>query len=155
MLMSDEPPDKQEAREILGAEGLDDYIAEQVPEGRRALLILLQHRERLETSKGPRTMAVGQLVAIAAGEAGEVSQEEARSFLKQAGLKVDLYSGENTLLVATASEWVKKVLRDTPYADSIHTALRTLRGVTLGGVIRFHPGLVSHTTRVPFSALEA
>ena len=152
-LMADEPPGEQEAREVLGAEGLDDYIAEQVPEGRKALLILLQQRERIETSSGPRTVAVGQLIDIAAGEAGLVSGEEATGLLKQIGMKIEVVDGENMLLIATASEWVRKVLRETPYADSIHAALRTLKGVTPGGKMRFHPGLVSHATRVPLSAL--
>ena len=70
------------------------------------------------------------------------------------GGRIEIVDGENMLLIATASEWVKKVLRDTPYADSIHAALRTLKGVTPAGKMRFHPGLVSHATRVPLSALS-
>lgn len=152
-LMSEYPPGAMEARELIGSDDLDEYITEQVPEGRRALQALLQVRELIQTTNGQKKVAVGQMVDVAAGHAGPINYDEATEFLKQVGLKVDIIRGDHHLLVATNSAWIKKVLSDTPYSDSIHTALRTLKGVTAGGRIRFHRGMVSHVTEVPLSAL--
>jgi len=154
MLMADYPPTALEAREIVGSDDLSLYVAEQVSEGRKALAVLLQARERIDTSAGPKQVSVGQLVDICMGQASFVSPDEATGFLKQLGIRVDLVDGYYCLLIATTSEWIRKVLRDTPYADNIHAVLRTLPGVGVGGKVRFITGLISNTTRVPIAALE-
>lgn len=154
VLMSDEPPGEQEAREFLGTENLEAYVQEQVPEGRKALTILLQCRERIDTSSGPKTVAVGQLVDACVGRVSPVSEGEASAFLKQIGMRVDSINGEWALVVATQSEWVKNALRNTPYGDSIHLTLRTLRGVTPGGRVRFLAGFVSHSTVIPLAVFD-
>ena len=153
MLMSDFPPTAHDAREMIGSEDLDHYVVEQVPEGRKALQVLLQSRERIDTSNGPKLVAVGQLIDVVMGQASFVTPDEANGFLRQIGMKVDIEDGQYFLLVATGSEWVRKALRETPFADNIHTALRTLKGVGPGGKMRFITGMVSHTTRVPLAAL--
>jgi putative DNA primase/helicase len=155
MFMADHPPNGMEAREVIGSEDLDGYIAEQVPEGKRALQVILQEREIVQTSSGPKKIAVGQLVDTSCGNVtGGVDPEAANSALKQIGLKVDMFNGAYYLLVATNSEWIKRVLSDTPYGDNIITALRTLKDVEPGPKVRFMAGMVSNTTKVPLAALQ-
>ena len=153
VLMSDHPPTAQDARELVGSEDLEHYVSEQISEGKKALQVLLQTRERIDTSTGTKQVAVGQLVDVIVGHASFITPDEANNFLRQIGMKVDIVDGEHFLVIATGSEWVRKALRETPYADNIHSALRTLPGVGPGGKVRFITGLVSHTTRVPLSSL--
>lgn len=153
-LMSDEPPSEEEAREIISAEDLTTYQADHVPEGKKALGALLQQIERLDTPNGPRTLAVGQLVDIACGRAGEVSSEIADARLRQIGIRVSREDETDVIYLANSSEWMKHALRDTIYSRGIRTVLLTLPGVTPGDQVRFHPGLKSRTLRVPYSLLE-
>lgn len=154
-LMADSEPDPIEARELLGDSDLGFYVAEQMPEGMRALQTILQHRERIDTKNGPMTVAIGELLDACREWQSRVSKPDAEPVLKQLGLRVDMRDGDWVLLVANNSKWISKVLDDTPYADNVATALRTMAGVEAGGQVRFHPGLASRTTMVPLSLLDS
>lgn len=153
-LLADDPPGSDEARELLSAEDLETYQQDAVPEGRKALDMLLQQVERLDTPNGPRSLAVGQLVDICCGRVGEVSVEIADARLRQIGIRVEVEDGAYVLLIANSSDWMRRVLQGTLYARGIRTVLLTLPGVEPGDQIRFHPGLKSRTVRVPYSLLD-
>lgn len=167
-LMADEPPDAQEAREILGSEDLYEYMTEQVPAGMRALQILLQRQERVELKKGGvTTVTVGQMIhecrkdAIQlererdTSESGPIPQDDAKVRMKMCGLSIENDEGETVLLVATNSEWIKRALANTPYSDNMHQALRTLEGVrAMRAPVRFAPGLFSRATRIPLKYVD-
>jgi len=158
MLQSDEPPSSQEAREIVTSSELKTYQVEQLPEGLKALSKLLQQRERADTSNGPRTLAVGQMVSECAGiSSGILSLKEAETTLAQLGLKVKYVEAESgyVLLIANTSEWVAETLKGTMYARGIRTVLRTLPGVWPDSPTeRFHSGFYSRVTVIPLGILD-
>lgn len=154
MLMSDEPPTALDAKEMIGSEDLEHFVDEQVPEGKRALRILLQKQERVDTSSGVKTLSVGQLIGIATGEMlGGVSTEEATNRLKILGFRIEVFDGVRMLLVANSSEWIKHALVETPFT-SISDTLRTLPDTMTTKNYRFYAGLNCRTTALPLDSLE-
>jgi putative DNA primase/helicase len=154
-LMSDTVPTEAEARELVTAEDLTTYQDDAVPEGRKALGIILQQVERVDTKNGPKSISVGELVDACCGRlGGGASAEEADARLRQIGLRVEVEDGAYVLYIANASDWMKHVLRDTLYARGVRTVLQSLPGVAPGPLVRFHTGLVARTTRVPIGVLD-
>lgn len=155
-LMSDSPPDPMEARELLGGDDLGEYIAEQVPAGKKVLRTLLQQEARIDTKNGPRTYAVGELIdAATPGTTTALDIDAVNLFLKRNGIRVDTLDGETVVMLANTSEWVRRALRDTPYADGWIGALRTLNGVRASErAIHFHAGLNSRATIVPRGSFD-
>ncbi len=155
MLHSDDVPDEAEAREMVGSEELDTYQSEQVAEGKKALQIMLQQRERVDTTNGVKTVAVGELIDVCCGRGSIVSDGEANAVLRQLGMKVDLFDGRWILFVAPVSEWLSKTLANTMYARGVQVVLRGLDGVTMTDrAIRFHAGMACRALRVPVDLLE-
>jgi putative DNA primase/helicase len=152
VLMADGPPEAEEARELIAAHGLSSYIAEQASEGLRVLRTILQTEARVDTSSGPKTHAVGELVDACVTQSS--MSDDASKWLRSHGLRVDARNGEWVLALANTSEWIQHALRDTPYSDGWHTQLRTLPGVTQGSPKRFHAGLTSRVTIIPRDAYD-
>lgn len=154
-LMSDEPPDPLEARELLEADDLGAYQESAKPEALKCLGVLLQQRERVDTSNGLKMLSIGQLVDACCGSVGPVSAEEARSHLKPLGLMVEVKDGGYDLLIANNSEWISAALRDTPYVGDHRNILRQLDGVTAGPTnVRFTSGLRERVTVVPIGVID-
>ena len=161
-LISDTPPTHDEAREIIRTEGdLASYIEDQRPDGLKVLDTILQARERVDTSKGSRMFAVGQLCERANAqnpdESDGLSPKAAAATLRQLGLKVE--PGIDTygvLLIANTSGWVTKQMEGTAYQRGWKDLLRTMEGVTnnKGVTVRFHAGLSARATSVPLRLLE-
>lgn len=154
-LMADEPPQADEAREIVASEDLSTYQEDAVPEGKKALQMILQQVERVERAGGaPVTLAVGQLVEICCGKHGPVTVEEADARLRQIGIRVEVKDGAYELLVANSSDWMRRTLRDTLYSRGVRTVLQGLPGVVSGPQTRFHQGLSARVSRVPLVVLD-
>jgi putative DNA primase/helicase len=155
-LQSDDPPDPVEAKEIVGSHELHTFQEEQQPDGMKALFKLLQQRERVDTSKGLKTIAVGQMIEQCAGvDTGELSYNEAKRALNQLGFRVEPVKGSYVIQVANNSEWIANVLKGTMYARSIRNVLRTLPGVWKESpTVYFHGGLTCRTTVLPLDLLD-
>ena len=155
-LQSDEPPDPQVVREMVGSENLQSYQDDRQPEGLKALRMLLQTRERVDTPNGIKTYAVGQLVEACMGRGSELSDADATKVLRQLGLRVEVDDGEYVLLVANQSEWISKVLEGTIYSRGIRTVLMSLPEVSNESrPVKFHTGLQSRSSVVPMSIIDA
>ena len=152
-LMADEVPTPQEAREIMGADSLAAQMEDRLPEGLRALQIIVQEVERVDTSEGVKQIAVGELLDISTGDLGKCSKLEADAKLKQIGIKTDFQDGERVALIANKSQWIEKVLGDSPYTN-IQAVLRNLSGISSTPAVRFHSGFVSRCTVVPFRLFD-
>ena len=68
--MADEPPTADEAREQIGSVDLGDYLHEQLAAGKKALLVLLQRRERSDGTQPLDRRDVAILVLHRQSEAG-------------------------------------------------------------------------------------
>lgn len=156
LLMADEAPSSLEAREIIGGSDLQGYQEDQIPEGVKALQILMQQRERIETSNGISTMSIGELVAAAQGhETGKASTEEAKRVLGQLGFRLDVEDGAYYLLIANQSQWINKTLDGTIYSRGARNVLRSLPGVrAVETPIRFRPGYSARATSVPYAVID-
>ncbi len=152
-LMAEEPPTAEEARELVASHGLGTYVAEQAPEGLKVLRVILQQEVRVDTTNGPRSFAVGQLVDACMTK-GSPLQDDAERWLRAHGILCTVDDGERTLELANTSQWIGHMLRETPYADGWYQQLRTLPGVRSGPPKRFHGGLTSRTTLVPKGAYD-
>lgn len=146
-----EPPTLEEAREIMHSEDVSAYDEDQRPEGRKLLDVILQQQERCDTSEGPRTYSIGELVAYAAGrKQGKIAIEEASRHLGRLGLKVD----HKQVIVANESEWLRRALRDTPYHRGPRTVLRTLDSVQpTSSAVYFSPGFIARGTEIPMAVV--
>ena len=157
-LMSEEPPDMIEAKEIIGSGGIRSHLVDQLPEGRKVLEALLQASARLEFASGPaRTLNVGELVDMVRPLHGLISDTVtvAREWLNRHGIKVEMLAGSDVLLLANRSKWVEKTLRDTPYGDAWREALRSVQGIDVSGPMTiFHAGLSSRVVIIPLHLLQ-
>lgn len=157
-LMSDEPPDAAEARELIGSSDVHTHILDQLPEGQKVLEVLLQAGARLEFDHGPaRNFAVGELVDACRPDRMMPTDttKPAEAWLKRHGLQVTVFSGVPAFLIAYRSKWVENALKETPFGDNWVDALRSVEGVDIAGpTISFHAGLTSRTVMVPLSLLE-
>lgn len=148
-LMSDEPPADEEARELVATHDLGRYLSEQAPEGIKVIRTILQQDARVDTSNGPKTVAVGELVDICMSTAPSADKEASERWLRMHGIRTDVDNGERVLELANTSEWIRSVLQETPYADAWTMQLRTLPGVRAGSPKRFHAGLRSRVVIIP------
>ena len=157
-LMSEEPPDMIEAKEMIGSGGVRSHLVDQLPEGRKVLEALLQASARLEFERGPaQTLNVGELVDLVRPSNGEMSERvtAARQWLNRHGIKVEILSGTEMLMLANRSKWVERTLRDTPYGDAWREALRSVQGVDVSGpMTMFHSGLSSRVVIIPLELLQ-
>ena len=155
-LLHDDIPDEEEMREWFKDLGIASFIEELAPEGERILSILLQAREIVQAKDGARKVAVGEMVGVAAAVAGEtietaaITKEKADGYLRQMGLRVRL----PFLYIANKSEWVRKKLADTAFANGWRVGLRTMPDVGQGGMVHFYPGCKSRTTKIPLEFLN-
>lgn len=154
ILMAEEPPAPDEARELIASHGLSTYISEQAPEGQKVMRTILQTEVRVDTTSGPKTFAVGELVDACMTAEPSNFKGDAEKWLRTHGMRVEVNNGDRVLELANTSEWISSVLRDTPYSDGWHMQLRTLPGVTSGPPRRFHGGLRSRVTVVPRGAYD-
>ncbi len=152
-LMSDEPPTVEMARATLEAGCLGQYIAEQAPEGIRVIDLLLQQRDRVDTSHGTLTVTVGECVEVCRGRGQVIGHEAAIAYLKRIGIRYEIEDGNPVLWIATSGDWISKILRDTPYASNVSSAFRTIRGVRAKGPTNFG-GFYSRAAVVPLVALD-
>ncbi len=157
-LMSEVPPDMIEAKEMIEMAGVQSRLMDQLPEGQKVLETLLQAGARLEFGSGPaRTLNVGELVDIVRAGSGGVSDttQVAREWLNRHGMKVEIVGGDEVLIIANRSKWVERILRETPYGDAWREALRSIKGVEVGGPqMQFHAGLSSRVVIVPLYLLH-
>lgn len=156
LLQSDEVPTPSEATDLINNEDVSVAGARHTPEGQKALAILLQQRERVDSKNGVRTMAVGQLVDIAGGAvSGACTEPEASSVLQQLGIRTVVERGERVLLIAVNSEWVLDKLKGTIYARNFGGVMSGLDGVVVTDkTLRFHRGLVGRAVRIPYELLD-
>lgn len=154
-LQSDESPSEQDAYDVLTTEGMEAHLHTQQPEGIKALQMLMQQRERIDTASGPRTLTVGQLVGACA-QGGQVCPEaDAKAALDQLGLRVEGRTGGYVLLVSPTSAWSKKVFADTIYARGLLNVMLGLEGVAYEErPVRFYHGHQVRPIMVPFSLLS-
>lgn len=152
-MMADAAPSEDEARAVLETGCLGQYIAEQAPEGIRVVDLLMQQEVRVDTSEGVRTVTVGELVEVGRGKSNIVSEAAAIARLKRIGIRVEVEDRERVLWIATKSEWVAEVLRDTPYSANTQSAFRTVRGVRTRGATYFG-GFTSRAIVVPLGAID-
>lgn len=156
LMQSDDPPSESEAREMLMTDELRTHQAEQIPEGRKALQILLQQRERIDTGNGARTFAIGQLIDVAANGGGVCTEAEALGVLTQIGMRVEMGDAGYVLLISLTSEWIKEALANTLYAHGLEVVIQGLEGVSLTDrSIKFHRGMITRAIKVPFHLLTA
>ena len=124
------------------------------PPGEAGLREVLQLRERVSSPNGAEEVTVAELVEASRGEGGVVGREQARKALALLGIRVDLRSGKEVLLLATTSARLTEVLTNATGFGKPHTSLRELEGVCSSKVVRFHRDLTSRTTEVPLDLLR-
>lgn len=152
LLQSDEAPDSREVRDVLGTDDLQSYRDDQMPEGRKAMGILLQQRERIDQE----TYAVGEMIdACVETVTTKLDESKAATVLRQLGIKVENTGDEGyMILVANNSAWVRKVLENTMYANGIAPILATLPGAQKRNTTHFHTGLYSRAVAIPLTSLQ-
>jgi putative DNA primase/helicase len=158
-LLSDEPPNEMEARELIESSEVTGFVDDQQPVGRKVLEALLQAGARLEFPSGPaQTFAVGELVDIVRPSKAAAQKTDllvaAREWMNRHGMTIREAGGQEVLFIGNTSRWVKDALKDTPYADGWRDSLKSVEGVVAQGPqITFHSGLSTRTVGVPLTLL--
>jgi putative DNA primase/helicase len=142
-----------EAFALINRENWQQYRddAEQ-PDEERCLQHVLQHQLRVEGDRGNGYMrTVWELIELARGAASsmEIGQGSAEAHLGRVGIRVE----GDRLLISNTAKALRRILSETPWADSWGTVLSRLPGAQRAGVTRFR-GLagVSRAVSVPVPA---
>lgn len=160
LLSNTDAPSADVARELIASEDFREHQAENYSEGERALSVLTQHMARVQTNKGPLDLTIGQmLVSARPGATGThgISQEEAKKFLGQRGLKVDQQGERSThiLWIANDSTYLKSVFRGMSYARSWRSIFKSLPGAKASdNAVYFIAGHRSRAVGVPLHLVE-
>jgi putative DNA primase/helicase len=142
-----------EAFALINRENWQQYRddAEQ-PDEERCLQHVLQHQLRVEGDRGNGYMrTVWELIELARGSAAsmEIGPGSAEAHLGRVGIRVE----GDRLLISNTAKALRRILSETPWADSWGTVLSRLPGAQRAGVTRFR-GLagVSRAVSVPVPA---
>jgi putative DNA primase/helicase len=142
-----------EAFALIERENWQQYRddAEQ-PDEERCLQHILQHQLRVEGDRGNGyNRTVWELIEINRGTAAsmEIGAGSAEAHLGRVGIRVD----GDRLLISNTAKALRRILAETPWADSWGTVLSRLPGAQRAGVTRFR-GLagVSRAVLVPAPA---
>jgi len=142
-----------EAFALINRENWQQYRddAEQ-PDEERCLQHVLQHQLRVEGDRGNGYMrTIWELVELARGSAAsmEIGPGSAEAHLGRVGIRVE----GDRLLISNTAKALRRILSETPWADSWGTVLSRLPGAQRAGVTRFR-GLagVSRAVSVPVPA---
>jgi putative DNA primase/helicase len=142
-----------EAFALINRENWQQYRddAEQ-PDEERCLQHVLQHQLRVEGDRGNGYMrTVWELIELARGSVAsmEIGPGSAEAHLGRVGIRVE----GDRLLISNTAKALRRILSETPWADSWGTVLSRLPGAQRAGVTRFR-GLagVSRAVSVPVPA---
>ena len=152
-LQADHVPDEPEMTDWLHQIGIDYLFDERANLGLQILALLLDARETIEAGERSVEVTVGDLVESVREKpdfSSQVPRAAADRHLKTLGLRVHY----DSLLIANRSEWVKRQLLGTRFADTWINELRKLDGVRAGPFpIRF-AGKQSRTSMVPLHLVQ-
>jgi putative DNA primase/helicase len=128
---------EDEAFALIDRENWQQYRddAEQ-PDEERCLQHILQHQLRVEGDRGNGyNRTVWELIELVRGTAAsmEIGPGSAEAHLGRIGVKID---GER-LVISNTAKALRRILSETPWADSWGTVLSRLPGAQRAGVIRF------------------
>ena len=160
LLGRDDVPDEESTIAWLKDLGLAHFFDEQAdePEGLKLLSMILQQPRRVMDNGTLKDTTIAELIESVLDEEPEdkanVGQKEAKKALARMGFKVDTKT--RTLCIASRSEWVRKVLRDSRYnGGAWKRILRTIEGAETGKHQHFHTTLKSRATSIPFSSFRS
>lgn len=116
---------------------------------------LLSYQVRVETADhGPKTRTVSELIAKLSnrGKDYEISMDEATASLTRLGILMAEHSGKWHVRIAQAHTGIKKVLENTPWAESYARTLQRIEGATRIDPRKF--GFVSYrSVELPLSSV--
>jgi len=104
----------------------------------------------VETMYGKHTRTVGELVITARGdvisqaEALIISEDLAKTTLRRLGLRVDGFS----LIISDTSDYISKLLYNTPYSKNFNTILQRIDGAIKMEPTTFASGIKSRAVKI-------
>ncbi len=159
-LVSDEPPNEMEARDLIASSEVRGFVDDQQPVGQKVLEAILQAGARVDMPNGPaQNFAVGELVDMvrpskAFGKSADILKASV-DWMNRHGMTIREVNGQEMLFLANNSQWIRNALKETPYADGWRDSLKSVEGVVVQGPsITFHSGLSSRTVIVPLNLLS-
>lgn len=151
----------EEARRFVDTQQWDEHHDSDDSKDERACMqYILAEQVTVDTSKGPKRRAIGELVEICVSgldeKDGDVSLTVAEQTIKRCGLAVvaarDPFD-EHRIAVANAHKALSRMLAGSPWATSWARTLTRLKGAEKTGTMRF-AGVTSKAVTVPISSIE-
>lgn len=128
----------------------EEKLAESTRDEIKVINKIMDSELIVETSFGKITRTVGEIVLIARGDVVSqqemllISDELAKSTLRRLGMKLEGFS----LVISDSSEYIRKLLNDTPYARNFHTILTRVDGAFKTEPTTFASGIKSRATKI-------
>ena len=160
LMLSDDIPEESQIVEWFYRLVVKPFGAGDEPKGFTVLQKILQQAEGVRKGSVHHLKTVGELVdLVAAGPTTPtttVTYRDAVKTLKRLGIKVKgMPDEEQILVISNQSEWVRKRLAKTTYADTWITDLRTIPSARRGPPTRFGKGLPrARTTEIPLRSFS-
>jgi putative DNA primase/helicase len=133
-----------------------DWSEERSLEARRDELDLFQKLMealvRVESEK-VYERNIGELILVAFGkkEDAYILMQDAEERLKRLGFRID--PGSDRIVISNTSEWIKRELRGTKWAENHNTSLLRIEGAKRVESTRFGSGVSSRAVSVPLKLL--
>lgn len=128
----------------------EERLSESTRDEIKVLHKIMDSEIRVETTLGDKTRTVGELIIAARGdirdalETGLISQERAIQVLKRIGIAIE---GKHALF-SDQSQFIKKVLYNTPYDKNYHTILSRVDNAVKVDNVMFGSHVKARATKI-------
>lgn len=120
---------------------------------------ILDQVVRVETSGTALERSISELAAIATYRLNDpiITAQHSQDKLKRMGIKVESFGGldhhNDQLIVSNSADWIKRILKETPWAKNHNKILLRIDGAKSIDSTRFGPGMMTRAVSVPMAPI--
>ena len=123
------------------------------------LQYLLDQTVKVESNTGAIERSISELCSFASTRETDIylNSAQAHDKLKRIGIKVELkgisWGPEDQLVISNSSDWIKRVLKETPWSKNHNKILQRIEGAFSIDSTRFGPGMMTRATSIPMAPI--
>jgi len=120
----------------------------------RCLYAILGHVVKVQTRTKTLDMSLGELISISTYQKHDhVGRDEAENIVKNHGIRPDTILPKDYFIVSNTDQRIKKLLKDTPWANGWNQLLQRIEGAEKKSAVTFSAGVRTRGTVLPVTLL--